>query len=130
MFQGNWKCSKCSAGITELPFEPKGEKGLVCRTCYAKQKDGEKSDSVASDELKTSEEAPDVSEMSETAGVAGEQPQAPDFEEMPASTGERPKFEGDWKCAGCGGAITSLPFEPRSTENLKCLDCFKNSKAN
>lgn len=40
--------------------------------------------------------------------------------------GERKMFEGDWKCSGCGSAITALPFEPRSTENLKCIDCFRN----
>lgn len=29
---------------------------------------------------------------------------------------------------GSGTAITELPFEPRDTSNLKCLDCFKKSK--
>lgn len=47
----------------------------------------------------------------------------------PNSNGDRKMFEGDWKCAGCGGAITSLPFEPRDTTNLKCVDCFKSSRA-
>jgi len=41
---------------------------------------------------------------------------------------DRPKFSGDWKCSGCSTAITSLPFEPRDTSNLKCIDCFKKSK--
>jgi len=43
--------------------------------------------------------------------------------------GERPKFAGDWKCATCNGPITELPFAPRETGNLKCIDCFKKSKA-
>jgi CxxC-x17-CxxC domain-containing protein len=42
--------------------------------------------------------------------------------------GDRPKFAGDWKCSGSGTAITSLPFEPRDTTNLKCIDCFKKSR--
>jgi CxxC-x17-CxxC domain-containing protein len=42
--------------------------------------------------------------------------------------GDRPKFSGDWKCSSCGTAITSLPFEPRDTTNLKCIDCFKKSR--
>lgn len=46
----------------------------------------------------------------------------------PAAPGEKAKIAGDWSCAGCGAAITSLPFTPRSTDNLKCLDCFKASK--
>lgn len=32
--------------------------------------------------------------------------------------------QGNWTCSGCGGSITELPFEPRSTENLKCKSCF------
>lgn len=41
--------------------------------------------------------------------------------------GERKMFQGNWKCADCGGPITQLPFEPRETGNLKCRDCFKNN---
>ena len=46
-----------------------------------------------------------------------------------ASNGDRPKVEGSWTCSGCGTAITSLPFTPRDTSNLMCIDCFKKSKA-
>ncbi len=125
MHQGNWKCSSCGGAITELPFEPRGEAGLTCRTCYGKQKD---KDSAPAPEMATASEAPD--DMPEDAGLAG----APDANEddgmsaAPATPGEKPKFAGDWRCAGCGGAITSLPFNPRDTSNLKCLDCFKQSK--
>ncbi|MCW9054425.1 MAG: hypothetical protein OQJ98_00345 [Candidatus Pacebacteria bacterium] len=42
---------------------------------------------------------------------------------------ERTMHKGDWKCAGCGGAITELPFQPRDTGNLKCLDCFKKERS-
>ncbi|PIT91050.1 hypothetical protein COU17_02690 [Candidatus Kaiserbacteria bacterium CG10_big_fil_rev_8_21_14_0_10_49_17] len=38
--------------------------------------------------------------------------------------------QGNWTCSGCGAAITQLPFEPRDTSNLKCLDCFKKGKGN
>ena len=50
-------------------------------------------------------------------------------EGVPVAAGEKPKFTGDWSCSLCGASITSLPFEPRSTSGLKCLDCFKASKA-
>ena len=43
--------------------------------------------------------------------------------------GERKMFEGNWTCSGCGAAITKLPFEPKDTTNLKCIDCFKSSRA-
>ncbi|MFT5849963.1 MAG: CxxC-x17-CxxC domain-containing protein [Patiriisocius sp.] len=128
MFQGDWKCSKCGGAITELPFQPRGESGLTCRACYGKQKDSEAgaADQMPDDaSMMSADEMPD---FPEDAGLAGEQPPAPDFESAPAAA-EKPKHAGEWKCAGCGAAITSLPFEPRNTENLKCLDCFKKSKA-
>ncbi len=37
MFQGNWSCSECGAEITELPFEPDGERPLFCRDCHRKR---------------------------------------------------------------------------------------------
>ena len=47
----------------------------------------------------------------------------------PASQGgDRPHVGGNWTCSTCGGAITSLPFTPRETGNLKCIDCFKKSR--
>ena len=38
-------------------------------------------------------------------------------------------FQGNWTCSGCGGVITELPFEPRSTDGLKCRDCHSKSRA-
>ncbi len=38
MYQGNWKCSECGAEITELPFEPSGDRPLYCRDCHAKRR--------------------------------------------------------------------------------------------
>ncbi len=38
------------------------------------------------------------------------------------------RIEGNWKCSNCEGAITSLPFTPRDTSNLLCVDCYKRSK--
>lgn len=128
MFQGNWKCSKCGGAITELPFEPRGEAGLTCRACYGKAKDEEKAGGEAPADAGVASEAPSMSDMPMDATAAGEQPPAPDFEDAPLAS-EKPKHTGDWKCSGCGAAITSLPFEPRNTENLKCLDCYKKSKA-
>ena len=38
MYQGNWKCSECSAEITELPFQPDGDRPLFCRDCHRNKK--------------------------------------------------------------------------------------------
>lgn len=128
MYQGNWKCSSCGGAITELPFEPRSESGLTCRTCFIKQKN---KDTTQPPEMNiSSEEVPyDIPDHAELASE-------PDFDDgfagmdtVPATPVERPKFAGNWTCAGCGNAITSLPFQPRDTSNLKCLDCFKKSRA-
>ena len=131
MHQGNWKCSTCGGAITELPFQPRSEAGLTCRACYSKNKGGGAGQApapAAEPDLGPSAEAP--YDIPDDAGVAGEQPPAPDDMDggTPLVPGEKPKFEGDWSCAGCGGTISSLPFQPRDTSNLKCLDCFKASK--
>ena len=123
MHQGNWKCSGCGGTITELPFEPRSESGLTCRTCYGKNKD--KSSHQAPEMDTASEETPN--DMPDDAGLASEPAPSDDFG-MPVAPGDKPKFAGDWKCAGCSEAITSLPFQPRDTSNLKCLGCFKRSK--
>ena len=34
MYQGNWTCSECGAEIKELPFEPSGDRPLLCRDCH------------------------------------------------------------------------------------------------
>ncbi len=141
MHQGNWTCSKCGGSITQLPFEPRSNTGLTCRDCYFKEKDGgggsaatpgggvqaNEADSVGgSAELDSREDIPDF-DPSEFGGAAEPVPEPPEFAEAPAAKKE--EHTGDWKCATCGNAITSLPFTPRSTENLKCIDCFKKSKA-
>ncbi len=135
MFQGNWTCSKCGGDIKELPFEPRSTSGLTCRDCYFNSKNGGSSggsgggvskpasevDSGAAAEL-DDRDIPDFDP--DNLGAADEPaPESPDREEAPVA--EKKMFEGDWKCASCGAAITSLPFKPYNTEGLKCIDCFK-----
>ena len=135
MYEGNWKCSTCGGAITQLPFQPRSESGLTCRACYAKGKEAEKAEQPIPEMQTAGEPMPmdDIPDFDESQ-IAGE-PMPPDdaFAGLdgaaPTTPGEKPKVAGNWSCAGCGAAITSLPFEPRSTDNLKCLDCFKASKA-
>jgi len=95
-----------------------------------KSKDAAKTEGAQATDMPVVTEAP--SSAPEDAELAGEPAPAEDTgtPTAPASTSsEKPEFEGNWTCADCGGAITSLPFQPRSTENLKCLDCFKKRAA-
>ena len=130
MFQGNWKCSSCGGEITELPFQPRSESGLTCRTCYAKSRNNDQSASVATTgSVATPDEQEVPDDVSFEDSLATE-PQADDgLNATAVSVGEKPRHEGDWTCSICGGSITSLPFLPRSTDNLKCIDCFKQGKS-
>ncbi len=128
MYQGNWKCSGCGGTITELPFQPRSEAGLTCRACFMKNKGGNfKSTNAPSpqmDDLAT--EAPDIPDFADLANEP-----APDDgfgESAVPISGEKPRFSGNWQCSQCGNEISSLPFQPRNTDNLKCLDCFKRNK--
>ncbi|MFC1663164.1 CxxC-x17-CxxC domain-containing protein [Patescibacteria group bacterium] len=38
MVQGKWSCSNCGTEITELPFEPDGNRPIFCRNCYRDKK--------------------------------------------------------------------------------------------
>ena len=133
MFQGNWTCSKCGGEIKELPFEPRSNSGLTCRECYFKEKDGGAAESAPEADAgmnASSDDRADIPDFDPSESSMADEPQADDGLDgaKAAPAGEKPMFEGDWKCSGCGAAITSLPFKPYNTENLKCLDCFKNSK--
>ena len=139
MYQGNWKCSKCGAAITELPFQPRSEEGLTCRACWSAQKNGGGATGSGATSAPVPEpdmvgalvDEPPFEDIPDDAGLASGPMPDDGFVGMdatPITPGEKPKFEGDWQCAGCGASITSLPFNPRSTDNLKCLDCFKQSK--
>jgi len=138
MHQGNWKCSGCGGAITELPFQPRSESGLTCRACYAKGKEREKaeqpvpelqtaSEPMSSDGIPDFDEAQLASEPMPAddafAGLDTANSTAPS-----AGSDTKPKITGSWQCSICGGEITSLPFTPRDTSGLKCLDCFKKSK--
>ena len=37
--------------------------------------------------------------------------------------GPRKMYQGNWKCADCGKAITELPFEPSEDRPLYCREC-------
>jgi len=39
MIAGKWKCAECGTEITELPFEPSGDRPVYCRDCWLKKRD-------------------------------------------------------------------------------------------
>ncbi|MCA9324932.1 hypothetical protein KDA23_02585, partial [Candidatus Saccharibacteria bacterium] len=89
MYQGNWKCSSCGGAITELPFEPRNDKGLTCRACYVKQKNGGATAPAPEPNFTGSEEPPDVPFDAE---VASEPPPPPEFPGATDTPTEKPRF--------------------------------------
>lgn len=135
MFEGNWKCSGCGGAITQLPFQPRSETGLTCRTCFAKGKEVEKKEQPVP-EMNTANEAPpmdDAPDFDEHGSMSEPMPADDAFAGLEGATStapsEKKKIEGSWPCSTCDNVITSLPFEPKGTAGLKCLDCFKASRA-
>lgn len=133
MYEGNWKCSGCGGSITQLPFQPRSESGLTCRTCYAKGKEAEQKEQPVP-EMATASEAPPLDDAPDfdESQLAGEPMPADDafagLDTAVAPTPEKQKVAGSWPCSMCDNVITSLPFEPKGTAGLKCLDCFKASR--
>lgn len=34
MVQGDWECAECGKKITELPFQPSGDRPVLCSDCW------------------------------------------------------------------------------------------------
>ena len=121
MHQGNWKCSSCGGEITELPFMPRSESGLTCRTCYAKGKEAEKNQQPVPEMQTAGEPMPHdgVPDFDEAQLASTPMPDDDNFAGLetaaPTASEQKPKFAGNWQCAGCGAAITSLPMHGTST---------------
>ncbi len=44
------------------------------------------------------------------------------------STAPRESVKGNWQCAGCGTAITELPFEPAGDRPIYCKECWSEKR--
>ena len=42
--KGSWKCAGCGAEMTELPFEPSGDRPIYCKACWMKNREQGKND--------------------------------------------------------------------------------------
>lgn len=37
--KGKWACADCGTKITELPFEPSGDRPIYCKECWMKKRE-------------------------------------------------------------------------------------------
>lgn len=93
MFSVDLSCAKCGAHISQLPFQPSGDRPVYCSDCNRafRQTRG----------------------PSAGGSFGGGMARAP-----------RQMFQVNLTCAGCGTAITELPFEPKGDRPVYCKSCM------
>lgn len=97
MFDVDMTCSKCGAHISQLPFQPSGDRPVYCSDCNRafRQTRG------------TNDRRGGM------GGGMSRGPRAP-----------RQMFQVDLTCAQCGNKITELPFQPSGDKPVYCRDCM------
>lgn len=90
MYDVDVDCAKCGAHISQLPFQPSGDRPVYCSECNRAFRDSRRGGSS--------------------------QPR------------QRRTYQVDLKCAGCGTAITELPFQPAGNSPVYCRDCFRKQR--
>ncbi|MDO8509588.1 MAG: hypothetical protein Q7S24_00415 [bacterium] len=98
MFDVDLACAKCGAHISQLPFQPSGDRPVYCSDCNRAFRQTNRDD---------------------RGGSRG------GFGARGASTGPRQMFSVNLSCASCGQAITQLPFQPTGDKPVYCRDCMQ-----
>lgn len=99
MFDVDLACAKCGAHISQLPFQPSGDRKVYCAECnraFRQSRDGG---------------------MGGRTGGFNSRPRAP-----------RQMFSVNLACADCGKEITELPFQPSGDKPVYCTDCLRNRR--
>ncbi len=97
MYDVDLTCSKCGTHISQLPFQPSGDRPVFCAECNRAYRDSKPRTGGGG-----------------FGGGFNRGPRAP-----------RQMFDVDLTCAGCGGKITQLPFQPTGDKPVYCRDCMQ-----
>ena len=95
MYDVDLTCAKCGAHISQLPFQPSGDRPVYCSDCNRAFR---------------ASRGPMGGGM---GGGMGRGPRPP-----------RQMFPVNLTCASCGAAITELPFQPSGDKPVYCKDCM------
>jgi CxxC-x17-CxxC domain-containing protein len=97
MYDVDLSCAKCGSHISQLPFQPSGDRPVYCVDCNR------------------------AFRQSRTGGMGGgagngmsRGPRAP-----------RQMYSVNLSCASCGTGITQLPFQPTGDKPVYCRDCMQ-----
>lgn len=100
MFDVDLNCAECNSAITQLPFEPTGDKPVYCSNCLRNKRQAR-------------------------GGSSGGNSR---FGGNNMNRGPRQMFDVNEQCAECNKAITQLPFQPTGDRPIYCFDCNKNRR--
>ncbi|MDD4477305.1 MAG: hypothetical protein PHY40_04105 [Patescibacteria group bacterium] len=95
MFDVDLSCAKCGTHISQLPFQPSGDRPVYCSECNRAYRQSRTDDRGG------------------RGGRGG-------F----SNRGPRQMYSVNATCAGCGAQITELPFQPTGDKPVYCRDCM------
>ena len=96
-------CASCNTAITQLPFQPRPGQDVYCRDCHRNQQS-----------------------FRSGGGSGGSRYQGGGAQHTPRPLKDVSHL--NIKCAGCGTAITQLPFDPDPSRDIYCRDCFRSNR--
>ncbi|MFA6105062.1 MAG: CxxC-x17-CxxC domain-containing protein [Patescibacteria group bacterium] len=96
MYDVNLTCAKCGTHISQLPFQPSGDRPVYCSEC---------------------------NRAFRQTRTGGNDRGGRSF--GGASNGPRQMFDVNLTCASCGTAITQLPFQPSGDKPVYCRSCLQ-----
>lgn len=96
MFDVDLTCAKCGSHISQLPFQPSGDRPVYCSDCNRAFRQSRPDD------------------RGSRGGSFGGR-----------SDGPRQMYSVNLSCASCGTAITQLPFQPTGDKPVYCRDCMQ-----
>ncbi|MFH1790084.1 MAG: CxxC-x17-CxxC domain-containing protein [bacterium] len=89
MFDVDVDCAKCGTHITQLPFQPSGDRPVYCSECNRAFRQNRRGNDTGR---------------------------------------QRQMYQVNLTCAGCGAAITQLPFQPSGDSPVHCRECYLKNK--
>jgi len=98
MYDVDLSCAKCGTHISQLPFQPSGDRPVYCNECNRAFRDSRGGAGAS-------------------RGGFSSGPRAP-----------RQMFPVNLTCGDCGQAITELPFQPSGDKPVYCKDCIRNHR--
>lgn len=107
-FSVDLTCARCGTHISELPFQPTGDRKVYCAECNR---------SYWQDKRGSGFGGGNGGGGRGGFGGGGGRGRAPSQ-----------KFQVNLNCADCGKQITELPFEPKGDKPVYCTDCLRSRR--